>query len=51
MAQRVGYFGPAGTYTEEAALRYAPQGDLLPFPSIAAVYQAVAEVKRLPFFV
>lgn len=43
MAQRVGYFGPAGTYTEEAALRYAPQADLLPFPSIAAVYQAVAE--------
>ena len=23
MAQHVGYFGPAGTYTEEAASRYA----------------------------
>jgi prephenate dehydratase len=43
MALRVAYFGPAGTYTEAAALQYAPQGELLPFPTIAAVYQAVAE--------
>ncbi|MFQ6028777.1 MAG: prephenate dehydratase [Dehalococcoidia bacterium] len=43
MAKRVGYFGPAGTYTEEAALRYDSGAELLPYPTIAAVYQAVSE--------
>ena len=41
MARRLGYFGPAGTYTEEAALRYDPDADLQPFPTIAAVGLAV----------
>ena len=43
MPKRVAYFGPAGTFTEEAALRYAPQGELVPRPTIAAVAAAVAE--------
>ena len=42
MAKRIAYLGPAGTFSEEAALRYDPQGDLQPFPSIAAVALAVA---------
>ncbi|MSQ22253.1 MAG: prephenate dehydratase [Dehalococcoidia bacterium] len=41
MPERVAYFGPAGTFTEEAALRYAPQGELVPCPTIAAVAAAV----------
>ncbi|MBI4340365.1 MAG: prephenate dehydratase [Chloroflexi bacterium] len=42
MLQRIAYFGPAGTFTEAAALKYAPQGQLLPFPSIAAAAEAVS---------
>ena len=47
MAQRIGFLGPVGTYTEEAALLFAAnQGgtglDLQPFPSIPAVGSAVA---------
>lgn len=38
---RVAYLGPAGTYGEEAALRYAPDATLLPFASHAAVAAAV----------
>lgn len=41
MPERVAYFGPAGTFTEEAALRYAPDGELVPCPTIAAVAAAV----------
>ncbi|MBF8266925.1 MAG: Prephenate dehydratase [Dehalococcoidia bacterium] len=41
MTKRVAYFGPAGTFTEAAALRYDPQAQLLPFSSIAAVAAAV----------
>ncbi len=41
MPERVAYFGPAGTFTEEAALRYAPQSELVPRPTIAAVAAAV----------
>jgi len=40
-AKRVAYLGPPGTFGEEAALRYAPEGELLPFPSHAAVAAAV----------
>ncbi|MBI4312260.1 MAG: prephenate dehydratase [Chloroflexi bacterium] len=42
---KVAYFGPAGTFTEAAALRYAPEAELVPFPSIGAVAQAVANGK------
>lgn len=41
MAKRIAYFGPAGTFTEAAALRYDPEAQLIPFPSIAAVAAAV----------
>ncbi len=42
MVKRISYFGPAGTYTEEAAILYDPWADLRPFPTIAAVFQAVS---------
>ncbi|MDA0987989.1 MAG: prephenate dehydratase [Chloroflexi bacterium] len=41
MVKQIAYLGPAGTYTEAAALQYDPQAKLLPFPSIAAVVAAV----------
>ena len=41
MTVRVAHLGPAGTFTEEAALRYAPEGQLIPCSSIAAVASAV----------
>ena len=39
---RVAYFGPAGTFTEEAARRHAPKAELIPYPTIAATAGAVA---------
>ena len=41
MGLRLAYFGPAGTFTEQAALLYDREAKLLPFASIAAVAQAV----------
>jgi prephenate dehydratase len=41
MVKKIAYLGPAGTYTEAAALQYDPQAQLLPFHSIAAVVAAV----------
>jgi len=46
MAQRIGFLGPVGTYTEEAALLFAAGQEgaasvLQPFPSIPAVGSAV----------
>ncbi len=41
MAKRIAYFGPAGTFTQEAALRYDPSAELVPFPSITAAALAV----------
>ena len=38
---RVAYLGPAGTFTEEAAARYNPDAQLLPFQSEATVAAAV----------
>lgn len=38
---RLAYLGPPGTFTEEAALRYRPDAQFLPFPSEAAVASAV----------
>ena len=42
--ERIGYLGPAGTYTEQATrLLYAPDASrLVPFPTIRAVGRAVA---------
>ncbi len=42
MGHTLAFLGPAGTYTEEAALLYDPGADLLPCPSITAVGLAVA---------
>lgn len=39
--RRVAFLGPAGSYSEEAALLYDRQAKLLPFASFAAVAQAV----------
>ena len=45
MAHRLAYLGPAGTFTEGAALRHAPQAELIPCPSISAVAEAVSNGK------
>ncbi len=41
MARKIAYLGPAGTFTEEAALKYESKAQLLPFTSIPAVAAAV----------
>jgi len=41
MTNRLGFLGPPGTFSEEAALRYDPQAQMLPFASVAAVAAAV----------
>ncbi len=38
---RLAYLGPPGTYSEQAALRYAPDAELLATPSITAATEAV----------
>ena len=40
--KRVAYFGPAGTFTEEAALSYDATAQFIPFPTIPAVAAAVS---------
>lgn len=42
MPRSIGFLGPVGTYTEEAALQYDPEADLQPFQTIGAVGQAVS---------
>jgi len=42
MAKRIAYLGPPGTFTEEAALLYDKNAQLIPFPSIPGVAIAVA---------
>ena len=42
MVKRIGFLGPIGTYTEEAALKYDQTAELLPFPTISSVGQAVS---------
>ena len=42
MAPKIAFLGPIGTYTEEAALLYAPEADLIPYPSITSVGMAVS---------
>jgi prephenate dehydratase len=39
--RRLAFLGPVGTYSEAAALGYAPQATLVPAPSITAVTEAV----------
>lgn len=41
MPNRVAYLGPAGTFTEEAARRHSPHGELAPRPTVAAVAASV----------
>ncbi len=41
MSRRLGFLGPPGTFSEEAALRYDPEAQLLPFVSISAVAAAI----------
>ena len=43
MSKRLSYLGPAGTYSEEAALLYDPDAELVPCPTIPAVCRAVSE--------
>ncbi|MDE2966242.1 MAG: prephenate dehydratase [Chloroflexota bacterium] len=45
-ASRIAYLGPAGTFTEQAAVLFAgenAQAELVPYPSITASAQAVAQ--------
>ncbi len=43
MVKRLSYLGPAGTYSEEAAILYDAQAELVPFPTIPAVCRAVSD--------
>ena len=38
---RLSYLGPPGTFSEEAAVRFGPDAELVPFPSITAAAHAV----------
>ncbi len=42
MVKRVAYLGPPGTFSEQAALLYDAQAQLVPFSTVAAVATAVA---------
>ena len=42
MAKHIGFLGPSGTFSEEAALLYDADANLEPFPNIHAVALAVA---------
>jgi prephenate dehydratase len=41
VGQRIGFLGPAGTYSEEAAIAYDPDLERVMYPTIAQVTQAV----------
>lgn len=41
MSKKVAYLGPAGTYTEEAAVLLAPDAELVAYPSLPDVVAAV----------
>ena len=43
MTKRLSYLGPAGTYSEEAALLYDSKAELVPCPTIPSVCRAVTE--------
>ena len=38
---KLGYLGPAGTYSEEAAYNYSPDAEMVSYPSIPTVIAAV----------
>lgn len=38
---KLGYLGPAGTYSEEAAYKYCPDAEMVAYPSIPTVIDAV----------
>ncbi|MCI0778973.1 MAG: prephenate dehydratase, partial [Chloroflexi bacterium] len=38
---RLSYLGPPGTFSEEAAVRFAPHAELVPLPTITASAVAV----------
>ena len=40
---RYGHLGPAGTFTEEAARRSAPEAELVPYPSVRETVAAVLD--------
>ena len=40
---RLAYLGPAGTFSEEAAVRYDPNAELVPFPTITAAARSVLD--------
>ena len=42
MAKRLAYLGPTGTFSEEAAVQYDPDAEMVPHASIQAVALAVA---------
>jgi prephenate dehydratase len=42
MTGRIAFLGPVGTFSEQAALAYAPAGELVPFATIPASARAVA---------
>ena len=42
MIKRIGFLGPTGTYTEEATLKYDQTGDLMAFPTISSIGQAIS---------
>jgi len=45
MNKTIAYLGPAGTFTEEASLVYAPESSRIPFGSIRSVAKAVSNGK------
>jgi prephenate dehydratase/prephenate dehydrogenase len=40
---KIGFLGPQGTYTEEAAKTAAPHASYIPYPSIDAVFEALLQ--------
>lgn len=40
-SRRLAFLGPAGTYTEQAAIDYDPDAELVPYPSFSAIAAAV----------
>lgn len=43
MVKKLSYLGPAGTYSEEAAVLYDSEAELVPFPTIPTVCRAVSD--------
>ncbi|MEK9675048.1 MAG: prephenate dehydratase [Chloroflexota bacterium] len=41
MSKKIAFLGPEGTYTDEAAYFYAPDGDRVPYATLSQITQAV----------